>query len=236
MISYISMQAKSALGFDSLVRRQVELNICTQIDSVDKQESLECLISSYANCFYVPMLIVYSVLERVFFKKFLRSELYHKFMRELANNSIIQNKLESSDLLHKLNPIKEDSSVKSVSNQINVKESNNMQFGSIDPTTGRFIRNFQSPLLENSARSRLDASLFQSQTENIWDLDMDVENRDAKSDLNKDKLNLKSKFDKLMSKIPLSSFNLTSNTKEDYEMAEQIAANIVKDVINSNKI
>jgi len=54
--------------------------------------------------------------------------------------------------------------------------------------------------------------------------------------LNKDKLNLKSKFDKLISKIPLSSFNLTSNSKEDYELAEQIAANLVKDVINNNKI
>jgi hypothetical protein len=213
------------------VRRQVELNICTQIDSIDKQESLNCLIASYANCFYVPMLIVYAVLDKVFFKKFVRSELYHKFIRELASNSIIRDKV--CDSLQKTDSKKE---VIAVSNQTNVKESNNMQLGLIDPTTGRFIRNFQLPILENSARTRLDVSLFQSQTENIWDLDLDVENISSKSEPNKDKLNLKSKFDKLISKIPLGSLNLTSNSKEDYEIAEQIAAKLVKDVINSNKI
>ena len=46
--NFISLQAKSSLGFDLLIRQQVETNICLNIiDHLD----IEYLVNSYSNVF-----------------------------------------------------------------------------------------------------------------------------------------------------------------------------------------
>ena len=82
-LSFISLQAKNSLGFDLLVRRQVESNICQNIDNLDT----DYLVNSYSNVFYLPMLIVFNIFDKVFFKKFLSSSLYKKYISEIKINS-----------------------------------------------------------------------------------------------------------------------------------------------------
>lgn len=130
--SFISLQAKNPLGFDQCARQSVESNICFQ--SVER-EDLESFISSYANSFYVPMLIVFSILQRVYFNKFLDSSLYANYIKEI--------KLSSNILIRK-------SSVESNAKQAAKKkslesgplwtrpQSGNLQFGKVDPS-GRYI-------------------------------------------------------------------------------------------------
>ena len=84
--NFISLQAKNSLGFDLLVRRQVELNISQHIEN-GQSEDLEYLVNSYSNVFYLPMLIVFSILEKIYFKKFLASPLYQKYISEIKINS-----------------------------------------------------------------------------------------------------------------------------------------------------
>ena len=106
--NFISLQAKSSLGFDLLIRQQVETNICLNIiDHLD----IEYLVNSYSNVFYLPMLVVFNILEKIYFKRFLVSSLYKKYINEIKLNSQLnssklnenkQNKKETPVNLNKI--------------------------------------------------------------------------------------------------------------------------------------
>ena len=223
------MQAKKCLGFDLLVRRQVESNICQNFD-IDK-EDLEQTVNSYSNCFYVPLLIVYNILEKVFFKRFLNSSLYKKYINEIMFNSNIinepvkANKVQVKKLGKKENVLKEE--------PLWVRpQDGNLQLGKIN-SNGRYIS-----ILNDAKHDYLQQDI-QSYKENddAWDLDKnELENFSIES--NRFENRMKQKLEKLISKISLNGLgsNFNKNLAEDEEMAERAAAILVKDVIEANKI
>lgn len=199
------MQAKSALGFDLLVRRQVETNICQNIDN--QTEDLYYLINTYSNVFYLPMLIVFSILDKVFFKKFLSSSLYQKYISEIkvnsqqtSNNQQKARKQSKPRTPIKAPPLRETN----LNNDLlhSRPNSSNMQFGKID-STGRFIND-------------------------AWSLD----ESDSIDFLKRyqDQGGFKFKLDTLFGKLSHKHSN------EELEMAEQMAAMLVRDVVNQNQL
>lgn len=196
------------------MRRQVELNISQHIDN--QSEDLEYLVNSYSNVFYLPMLIVFSILDKVYFKKFLASSLYQKYITEIKVNS----KQSSTHLIKKQKSIPKPSPLTiRASTTSNDNKNNNsadlwsrpnakhMQFGKID-STGRFISHFRSD-------------------EDAWSLD------DSEYDYNNKNSGQNGLIDKLINLLPLNS---PKHTAEELEMAEKMAAMLVQDVVNQNHL
>ena len=130
--NFISLQAKSLLGFDLLIRQQVETNICLNIkDHLD----IEYLVNSYSNVFYLPMLVVFNILEKVYFKRFLVSSLYKKYINEIKLNSQLNSsKLNENKQNKKETPVNLNKETNN--NNINdlwsrPKNVSNMKFGNI---------------------------------------------------------------------------------------------------------
>lgn len=213
--NFISLQAKNSLGFDLLVRRQVELNISQHIDN--QSEDIEYLVNSYSNVFYLPMLIVFNILDKIYFKKFLASILYQKYISEIKINS----KQSNTQLIKKSSSVPKKTSLPIKNSNINNLNSNNdlwsrpnatsMQFGKID-STGRFISHFRSD-------------------EDAWSLDDTDSNMDCLSKQNRNSHN--GLIEKIINLLPL---NNPKHTAEELEMAEKMAAMLVQDVVNQNYI
>lgn len=224
VLSYISLQAKNALGFDTLVRRQVELNICQSIEN--DNEDLEYLINTYSNCFYIPLLIVYSVLEKVFFNKFLNSPMYKKYIDEILSNTIIKSNPETIQEKKMEAKPKTDFIDETLwSNELG----SNMQIGSID-STGRFIRYLKiEPEIENQNNSLSN--------EDAWNLNdsTSLDTLDTKSSPGSSNIfKIKTKLDKFINMIPING--RTKYTQDDYQLAEKIASNLVNEVIQLNQL
>lgn len=196
------------MGFDLLVRRQVESNICQNIDNLDT----DYLVNSYSNVFYLPMLIVFNIFDKVFFKKFLSSSLYKKYISEIKINSE-QSTNTNSRIKKEPHQIKKKSLKET--NKILDKDlhyrpnASNMQFGKID-STGRFVSHFRN-------------------NDDAWSLD----DSDDFLNKNQNQSGIKLKFDKLINMLPLSG---NKHTNEEMEMAEQMAAMLVSEVVSQNHL
>jgi hypothetical protein len=237
--NYISLQAKSCLGFDTLVRCQVESNICQDLD---KEENIDYLINTYSNCFYVPMLIVFSMLEKIYFKRFLNSTLYKTYINEITVNSeIASDKAIIKNDNNKKNIEINNNTNKKISPVINddplwvrSNESNNMQLGKID-STGRFIRNFKiQPEESTEMLNRL------VDDDDPWNLFNDSNTKTVlKGTPASNSVSLveksKSKFEKLINLIPINGLSSKSD-EEERELAERMAAMLVNDVIRQNQL
>lgn len=256
--NYISLQAKHSLGFDSLVRCQVESNICQLVD-LDKVEDFEYLLNSYSNCFYVPMLIIFNILDKVYYKRFLSSYLYKNYMNEIIVNSNItkSDKIEKKDTKITKRNEDEDKDKKKTSFFFDdplwprSTESSNMQLGKID-STGRFIRNFKmKPDESNDMLNKLsddydDAwNLFNTSNTQTVLKDTSTSsiaeniNSNVNNSNNNNSKKMKSKFEKFIDFIPLNGLNFASNSKsieEEREMAERVAQMLVNDVIRQNQL
>ena len=223
--SFISLQAKTPLGFDLYVRQSVESNICYQ--NLDN-ENLENFVSSYSNSFYVPMLIVFNILDKVYFKKFLESNLYKKYITEIKNSSQLVPVQKNQIKFHREN------------NKAKINESNadslwsrpetNMQLGKID-SNGRYISQFgkssikvETNLIDIFSDSHVDL-------DDAWSLNT-FESPDA-SKSNPSSSNIKLKLEKFLNMLPA---NYSKKTNEDIEIAEQLADMLVKDVERDNNL
>lgn len=231
--NFISLQAKNKLGFDQFARQSVESNICFQ--NVENEE-LDSFISSYANCFYVPMLIVYSILEKVYFKKFISSVLFQKFVKEIKFSSIILSVHKiKSEITDKIT--KDKSKKPSQFNQLWARPtSGNLQFGKVD-SSGRYIGHDGSV----NVRSDLSTRIFNDITneyDDDWNLDNIEEDQSKKTGASLLEKKLKLKFNQLINKIPMNG--MTSNNsktyEDDLELAEQMADMLVRDVVRDNNI
>nr|CAH7718806.1 unnamed protein product [Callosobruchus chinensis] len=69
---YFSLQAHCPLGFSDKVRLAVEQSICGQDGLI-------------LDCFHLPLKIVEKVLEKNYFKSFLASQLFYKYLSDLIN-------------------------------------------------------------------------------------------------------------------------------------------------------
>ncbi|KAG1656041.1 A-kinase anchor protein 10, mitochondrial [Nymphon striatum] len=69
---YFSLQAISPLGFDDEIRFEIEQNICTEAGPDPE-------------CFQKPVALVLNLLETVYHPPFLKSQLFYKYLSELAN-------------------------------------------------------------------------------------------------------------------------------------------------------
>jgi hypothetical protein len=236
--NYISLQAKSCLGFDTLVRCQVESNICQDLD---KEENIDYLINTYSNCFYVPMLIVFNMLEKIYFNKFLNSSLYKTYINEIIVNSEIasDNTNNKHDMNNKKNiEINNNKKTSPVINDdalwIRPNETSNMQLGKID-STGRFIRNFKiQPEESTDMLNRL------VDDDDPWNLFNDNNTKTVlKGTPATNSVSLveksKSKFEKLINLIPINGLSSKSD-EEEREIAERMAAMLVNDVIRQNQL
>ncbi|CAF0881051.1 unnamed protein product, partial [Brachionus calyciflorus] len=207
--NYISLQAKEALGFDDLVRRQVELNICQLVDN--EKESIDYLINNYSNCFYIPIM-------------------YEKYVHEVLCNSKFEQltiKKEPNEVTKENNLIKQNESL--WSNPLSSK----MQIGQID-NTGRFIRFLESDhKIEKSSRSTTNDKVNLDDEGDIWNLE--DENENSKKNSSSNLFDLKNKFDKILNMIPINVRSSSKFSNDDYELAEQIAANLVNEVIQLNQ-
>ncbi|RNA28382.1 A-kinase anchor mitochondrial-like [Brachionus plicatilis] len=216
--NFISLQAKCPLGFDDLVRRQVEVNICQLEES--KAEDLEYVLNTYSNCFYIPLLIIFNILDKWYFKKFLNSEMYQKYKSEILSNTKFEQNLflkENSSCTEK-----KCESGELWSNPLSV----NMQIGKIDKF-GRFIR-----FLDREPGSKKNRETQLNYEDDIWEL---YDDSDQFIQLSKKSPNftLKEKLGKLKSYMPMRS--ASKFTPDDYETAERIAANLVNEVIKLNQ-
>lgn len=228
------MQAKNKLGFDQLTRQSVESNICTQ--NSETEEDLSSFISSYANCFYVPMLIVLNILDKVYFTRFFTSSIYVKYIAEIRNSSNIFTKTVDSE--HKVKR-GEDSSEKNgkMSDPLWARPQSDrtLQFGKVD-SSGRYIG--YNGLVNVRSDPTTKARIFNDITneyDDDWNLDVDAE-REQKKDvgvLEKTKL----KFEKFIQRMPLNGMtsSYTKASSEDLEIAEQMADLLVKEVVGNNQ-
>lgn len=85
--NFISLQAKRPIGFDSLIRRQVELNISIDLDDSSETSDVHLLMSTYSKCFFVPTLIAFCILDKVYFDRFLASVMFNKYKTEIRLNT-----------------------------------------------------------------------------------------------------------------------------------------------------
>ena len=170
------------------------------------------------------MLIVFSILEKIYFKKFLASPLYQKYISEIKINS------KQSNTTHQINrkpfksvpkatslPIKNQSNMNNHTNSSNDlwsrPNATSMQFGKID-STGRFINHF---------RSDEDAWSLNNDSDSSIDCMNNKHNRNGQNGL----------IDKIINLLPLSN---PKHTTEELEMAEKMAAMLVQDVVNQNHL
>lgn len=208
------MQAKCRLGFDDLVRHQVEVNICQLEESED--QDLDYVLNTYSNCFYIPLLIVYNILDKRYFESFLNSKMYLKYKSEILENTKFEQKivLETGE-----KPISKEPKSE------NFELWSNIQIGKIDKV-GKFIRYLERE--PSRKKTHLPENYFD---DDIWQLYDDSENN---IQLNKKNNNfsLKEKLEKFKSYMPLGTGS--KFTPDDYETAERIAANLVNEVIKLN--
>lgn len=214
------MQAKCPLGFDDLVRRQVEVNICQLEES--EADDLEYVLNTYSNCFYIPLLIIFNILDKRYFEKFLSSEMYQKYKNEIFGNIRLEKNLIENEM-----PacIKEKSQSKELwSNPL----SQNMQIEKTDKM-GRFTRYLER---DSGPKISLDPQL--NMEDDIWQLYDDSEHFILVSKKNNsNNFSIKEKIEKFKNYMPLRS--TSKFTQDDYENAERIAANLVNEVIQLNQ-
>lgn len=268
--SFISLQANFRLGFDDLIRRQVELNICEvvlidEMNKKDSQDELYHAINSYSNCFYLPMLIIYSLLEKVYFNRFLSSQLYLKYVNEVLNRAIItmskssslssdsSSSLSSSN--SSLNKRTEAAGSIAKSSQLSPKASDTfnstrpsldkMQIGSID-STGRFI-----PYLKHEPESD-DTEVRSSEAANLPEVESTFDLNNIVHISRKSKM--QKRLNKFLDLLPIGGRNRSrsksndatgyysrvpavgSDDEDEEKMAEKIAAMIVSDVMRTNQL
>ena len=185
------------------------------------------------------MLIVYNVLDKVYFEKFLNSSLYKKYTNEVVSNTVFStSKINKTEKSVKQ---KEEHS-KAIKDEPLWKRANSksMQLGLID-STGRFIRNFKTNLDNEGENFDEEKAIMEklADDDDVWSLKLDDNfNLDLKNAENNslDK-KLKNKLDKLIGLLPINSGRSSSKSMEDeHEIAERLAAMLVSDVIKANQL
>jgi hypothetical protein len=114
------------------LRTQVEINICTDIESTN---DIDYLINEYMHCFYLPTLITYKLLNKTFLPKFLRSKTFSKYMNELINGSQFKIKPGKAKTCSNANG-DENTSFINKTNELDLlwqRPKAQMQIGQIDP-------------------------------------------------------------------------------------------------------
>lgn len=132
------MQALNPIGFDKHIRIQIESNIC---QSIEVSSSLNDLIQAYSDCFYLPMLIVYNVLDKIYLAKYRQSKYYAKYTHELMKNSIVKStdeqiKKKKENFKHYMEESEEP--LLNDNNDLVLNNTEKLQIGRIDPL-GRYI-------------------------------------------------------------------------------------------------
>lgn len=222
------MQAPNPIGFDKHVRCQVESNICQPID---KQNNFSYLIDIYSDCFYLPMLIVYNVLEKIFLPKFLKSKLYAKFMNELFDNSTIKKEenFKSPNVKNRL-PMSLRSSNHDGGYEplIKKKETNENELN--DPLWKR------PQAKEKLTIGRIDEMgryIREVESSEFYEISLKSPNEKAKSEDTVSTSSLKKPFNKLMNLI---NVNVNGNkNKNEEEMAIKVAQMLINDVVKANE-
>lgn len=238
--NFISLQAKNKLGFDQFTRRSVESNICVQSN---ENEELDNFISSYSNSFYVPMLIVFNILDKVYFNKFISSALYKKFINEIRQSSEILNSKDcNSNIKPNKNEIKMNAKRKQSSQAKDEQlwsrpQSGHLQFGKVD-SSGRYIGHDGSINVRSDLAKNRIFSDITNEYDADWNLDNFEEETTEKSSVEILEQKIKLKLEKFINMIPLNGVSTSSSkvTNEDVEIAEQMAEMLVRDVERDNRL
>ncbi len=224
--NFISMQAKNKLGFDQLTRQSVESNICTQNSEADDEDNF---INSYANCFYVPMLIVLNILDKVYFNRFLISSIYVKYISEIKNSSnIFAATNETQKQAKKEEPIQVSGKK---SDPLWARPQETLQFGKVD-SSGRYIGYNGIQNVRSDVRARMFNDIT-NEYDDDWDLDQEEGERKRIGVFEKTKL----RFEQFIQRIPLNGMTSSYHKAscEDVEIAEQMADLLVKEVVENNQ-
>ncbi len=226
----------------------MESNICQSFDYSD-QSALQDLVNSYSNCFYVPMLIVLNVLDKIYLKRFTDSFLYKNYMSEILANSNPDTINSTSSNQTAPKPAKATELAAKPKPNDSLPSSfystpKTMQLGKID-STGRFIRNFKIVPDESSEMLSRLAADDDFAMDDAWTLNTSAElriNQDfsspssAVNTFTSAKKIAKSKLEKLIDLIPIVGQNHHSkSSQEEREMAERMAEMLVNDVIRQNR-
>ena len=221
------MQASSPIGFDKHVRCQVESNICQPIA---KQNNFSYLIDIYSDCFYLPMLIVYNVLEKIFLPKFIKSKLYSKFINELFENSTIKKdeNVKSPNVKNRLPMTLRTTNHDGYEPLIKKKETDENEL--IDPLWKR------PQAHEKLKIGRIDEMgnyIRELESSEFYEINLKSPNEKAKSEDTVSTSSLKKPFNKLMNLI---NVNVNGNkSKNEEEMAIKVAQMLINDVVKSNE-
>ncbi len=189
-------------------------------------------IQSYADSFYVPMLIVYSILEKVYCQKFLESNLFVKFIKEISVSSNIRSKRSAKPAKVSKKP-----EVKKSTPLWDRPQSGSLQFGKVD-ASGRYIA------FDGSVNVRSDPAttkrIFNDATneyDDDWSLE-DQEETEGKSKTSSLERKIKIKLERLINLMPLNglSSSYTKASSEDLEIAEKMADLLVREVERDNQL
>lgn len=236
--NFISLQAKNKLGFDQYTRRSVESNICFQ--NVENEE-LENFISSYSNSFYVPMLIVYNILDKVYFNKFISSNLYKKFINETRQSSEILiskvlNNNKSTKNEAKINTKQPQRKKNAETDQLwSRPQSGHLQFGKID-SSGRYIGYDGSVNVRSDLGANKIFNDITNEYDDDWNLDSFDQDSKEQSSTEIFEKKIKLKLEKIINMFPLNSVASTKVNNEDVQVAEQMAEMLLRDVERDNRL
>ena len=174
------------------------------------------------------MLIVFTILDKVFFKKFLESNLYKKYITEIKSSSQLVPAQKNQIKLHK-----ENNTVKINASNVDSlwsRPKTNMQLGKID-SNGRYISQF------GKSSIKADTNLIDLFSESHVDLDdawsLNTFESPDRTKSNASSSNIKIKLEKFLNMFPA---NYSKKTNEDIEIAEQLADMLVKDVERDNNL
>ena len=246
-LSFISLQAKNPIGFDKHVRLQVELNICQNIDNNNCEPNY--LFNIYSDCFFLPLLIDFNILDKIYFNKFLSSKMYAKYTDELLATSLgnSENKIQNT------NKITEKTETSAVNKPLMVKfskKSYNIEFSTkandvkdLNISSNQ-SENYQENVNLNSNRSSTSSNCSNSKIQigHVDSFGRYIRQIDDEPVFVTDK---KKPFNKLMNFLNKNNsgqknikFKFSSSDVNDDEEEEALKAAemLIKDVVGDNKM
>ena len=236
------MQAKNPIGFDKHVRLQIELNICQNIDNNNCDPNY--LFNIYSDCFFLPLLIVFNILDKIYFNQFLTSKVYSKYVDELLINANSKSKENNEN--NKESATKEPLLVKYN------KKSYNIEFSPRPKVSDTFRNNKSTIQNENhpenvqtttAATNSANNSFSKIQIGHVDSLGRYIRQIEDEPIVVTDK---KKPFNKLMNFLNKSSSNQQKNIKfkfsssdvndDEEEMALKAAEIMINDVVGGNRL
>ncbi len=211
------------------MRLQIELNICQNIDNNNCEPNY--LFNIYSDCFFLPLLIVFNILDKIYFNKFLASKVYSKYVDELLinANSSKENVNDKEALLVKYNK-------KSYNIEFSPKPKVSLEKPTSTIQNVNFPENVQTQTATNNSFSKIQIGHVDSLGRYIRQIeDEPILVTDKKKPFNK-LMNFLNKNSSSQQKNIKFKFSSTDVNDDEEEMALKAAEMLINDVVGGNRL